>query len=351
MTDTIRFERHRQLSQLHNPMMGGQLDTQQIELRRDPLTGRPSAFNPRLQDKVAMFHGASDEALIERLAEAGRERCFLCEDRWMRMTPTYPDVVIPSGRVQVGSCVLFPNLFPVAQVHAVVRVGDVHHLRLDAFDPSLLHDAFSAALQFVRALARAEPSARHLTLSANYLHPAGASIAHPHFQVVGGDLPLGTVAEMAAACRQHRDAHGSDFWPDLVDAEREAAERVIDDVGPVTWIAAFSPRGANEVLGVLPARRHLLQLDDTDVTALCKGVSCVLKGYRAMGVSTFNFTLFSGPMGAGDDPMRCVMRIISRQNVYENYRTDDYFLQKQLGTELILTPPEQLAAMLRRSFE
>jgi hypothetical protein len=45
------------------------------------------------------------------------------------------------------------------------------------------------------------------------------------------------------------------------------------------------------------------------------------------------------------------MRIISRQNVYENYRTDDYFLQKLLRNELILTTPEALAKNLRQVFE
>ena len=69
-----------------------------------------------------------------------------------------------------------------------------------------------------------------------------------------------------------------------------------------------------------------------------------------MGVSTFNFTLYSGPLGAHDEAFRCFLRVISRQNVYENYRTDDYFLQKLLRNELILTPPETLAASLRDAF-
>ena len=42
------------------------------------------------------------------------------------------------------------------------------------------------------------------------------------------------------------------------------------------------------------------------------------------------------------------VRVITRQNVYPNYRCDDYFLQKLLGEELILTPPEELAENLRR---
>ena len=66
-----------------------------------------------------------------------------------------------------------------------------------------------------------------------------------------------------------------------------------------------------------------------------------------MGISTFNFSIYSGRFGAGDDSFRCFLRVVSRQNVYANYRTDDYFLQKMLRNELILTPPEVLASTLR----
>ena len=84
---------------------------------------------------------------------------------------------------------------------------------------------------------------------------------------------------------------------------------------------------------------------------LAQGLSCVLRGYDSMGVSTFNFAVYSGPLGEQDDSLRCYIRIISRQNVYENYRTDDYFLQKLLRNELILTPPEILATTMRGILE
>jgi hypothetical protein len=41
---------------------------------------------------------------------------------------------------------------------------------------------------------------------------------------------------------------------------------------------------------------------------------------------------------------------VNRQNLYPNYRNDDYFLQKLLQTELILTLPEDLAAEARKYF-
>ena len=70
-----------------------------------------------------------------------------------------------------------------------------------------------------------------------------------------------------------------------------------------------------------------------------------------MGYGTFNFTFFFPPLREQVSWFSPHLRIITRQNFYEAYRTDDYFLQRQLGAELILTPPEKLAQMMRTLFE
>jgi len=350
MTEKIRFVKHFQKSTLHNPMMNNDLDTQELEIRKDPLTGAQSVFNPRLEDKVAMFYGNSDTALIEKMAKESESRCFLCGDRWQAMTPTYPTELVPSGRIQVGSAVLFPNIFPAAQVHAVIRVGDRHYVPLGEFDPLPVGEAFQASLQLSEHLTEKDPGIKYLTINGNYLGPAGASIAHPHFQVLGGDLPFSYLESIFARGRDYFQTHRSCYWTDLIDMERTAGERYIGATGPVEWIAAFSPQGTNEVIGILPERTRFPELDRRDVDGLSDGLVKVFRGYADMGLSTFNFAVYSGPLGERDAAFRCFIRIISRQNVYENYRTDDYFLQKLLRNELILTPPEVLATNLKKHF-
>lgn len=351
MTEKIKFVKHEQKSTIHNPMMNNELDTQALEVRRDPLTGVQSVFNPRLEDKVAMFFGKSDPALIEKLAKESESRCFLCEDRWKEMTPAYPEDLVPEGRIQVGEAVLFPNIFPAAQVHAVIRVGAAHYVPLAEFDPRPVAEALQASLKLAALLSDKDASVRHLTINGNYLGPAGASIAHPHFQVMGGDLPFSYPEKILARSRQYFQANQSAYWTDLLELEKSTNERYIGATGPVEWIAAFSPQGTNEVIGVLPKRNHFLEMDEADVNGLADGLVKVLHGYADMGMSTFNFATYSGPLGEHDDSLRCFIRIISRQNVYENYRTDDYFLQKLLRNELILTPPEVLAKDLGRHFK
>lgn len=350
MAGKIEFVKHTQKSTLHNPMMNNELDTQELEIRKDPLTGAQSVFNPRLEDKVAMFYGKSDAALIEKMAKESESRCFLCGDRWKAMTPTYPADLVPSGRIQIGEAVLFPNIFPAAQVHAVIRVGDRHYVPLAEFDPLPVAEALRASLQLTKELSGKDKTVRYMTINANYLGPAGASIAHPHFQIVGGDLPFSYLESILALSRQYFDANKSCFWSDLAEAERKTGERYIGATGSVEWITAFSPQGTNEIIGVLPERTRFGEMDERDVKGLAGGIVKVLHGYDDMGISTFNLAVYSGPLGERDEAIRCFVRIISRQNVYENYRTDDYFLQKLLRNELILTPPEMLAKNMRRHF-
>jgi galactose-1-phosphate uridylyltransferase len=350
MKEKVRFERHLQKSTFHNPMLGNSLDTQELEIRRDPLMGYQSVFNPRLEDKVAVVFGPSDPALIERLARESEPRCFLCGDKWKHFTPSYPDDLVPGGRIQIGEAILFPNLFPLSQVHAVIRVGASHYLPLKDFDASIVLDAFRVSSAFAKTIFRTMSEVRFLTVNANYLGPAGASIAHPHFQVVGGDLPFTYLEHLLARSKDHFQKHGSSYWVDLVESEKESGDRFIGQTGPVAWITTFSPQGTNEVLGILTKRRDFLEMDEEDMQGLAEGFSLVLKGYDSMGMSTFNFAIYSGPLGGEDNAFRCYFRIISRQNVYENYRTDDSFIQKLLRNEMVLVRPEALASTMREVF-
>ena len=351
MTGKIRFVKHIRKSTIHNPMMNNNLDTQELEIRKDPLTGAQSVFNSRLEDKVAMFYGKSDTELIRKMAEASQANCFLCGDAWKQVTPTYPADLVPEGRIQIGNAVLFPNIFPAAQVHAVIRVGYKHYVPLDEFDPATVKDAFDTSLELAKRLAGdATSGVKFLTINGNYLGPAGASIAHPHFQVAGGDLPFTYLEKIMDRSRKYYQENQSCYWTDLVKLEKSIEERYIGATGPVEWMASFSPSGTNEIVGVLPERTHFLEMGDQDITGLARGLVNVLCGYAGMGISTFNFSVYSGPLGEPDAALRCFIRIISRQNVYENYRTDDYFLQKLLDNELILTPPEALAKTISACF-
>jgi hypothetical protein len=79
-------------------------------------------------------------------------------------------------------------------------------------------------------------------------------------------------------------------------------------------------------------------------------MSKVLAWYEAERLSAFNFTLFGGPVRGREPGFPVVLRIVARSAFKPDYRTDDYFLQKQLGGELIFVSPERMATELRARF-
>jgi hypothetical protein len=108
--------------------------------------------------------------------------------------------------------------------------------------------------------------------------------------------------------------------------------------------------GSNEVLVVHETAADFTRLAEADLDDLADGLSHVLRLYERLGFLSFNWTLFSvhEPSNAG---FNCLLRMVNRQNPYPNYRNDDYFLQKLLQTEIILTLPEDLAQEARTHFQ
>jgi UDPglucose--hexose-1-phosphate uridylyltransferase len=255
---------------------------------------------------------------------------------------------------------VFPNLFPLAALHAVVTYPERHFLRPSEFDPALLAEGFAAALEFARHAEAAYGDLEHLELCCNHMLPAGASMVHPHFQVFGGAAAPWLLRRQWECEAAFREREGAPHWAALVDEETARRERFIDTRAGCTWMAAYAPTGGREVVAVLPGRARLTALDDAQVTELSRGLSKVLAWYEREGLSAFNFTLAGSPLSAGplgggslgDDAAThaVVLRVVARTAFKPDYRTDDYFLQKQLGGELFFSPPERLAAALRDEF-
>jgi galactose-1-phosphate uridylyltransferase len=343
----ICFKASEQVVEFHNPLKNGDLDRQKIEVRLDPLTGRQSIMPETLKGKASILFPETDYEYLYHRFEETRKQCFMCDGKWLETSPRYPETIIPEGRLVRGETVLFPNLFPLAPYHAVVKVGDKHGRTLDDFSGSLLFDAFKVSLDFIRACFKANPEVGFFTINANFLPPAGGSILHPHLQILGSPLPMthhGLLLEKSLA--YYTDT-GSCYWLDLIETERESGQRWLGEIGSSCWFTAFSPLGANEVNSVWPGTSNFLDWDDTDIQTIAEGVRRVLLTYHDLKFSTFNFSCFSGPLGQAAPEFRCFLRLINRQNMHPHYRTDDYYLQKLLENEIIIYPPEDLASLIK----
>ena len=347
----IRFVVEKQVATFINPLKDNQLDRQEIEVRFDPLLGHQSVFNPDLKDKVSILFPETDEKYLADVVEATRPKCFLCDGRWKETTPRYPEELIPGGRLIKNEIVLFPNLFPLFGYHAVIMLGNKHYWRLDDFPVSLLCDAIGICIEFIHKCFKADPGARYFTINANYLFPAGSSVIHPHLQLIGGSLPTTFQEQLIHHSRKYFEKKGSIYWKDLVAVEKNLRQRWIGEIMDSCWISSFSPLGQNEVQAIWPDKKHFLEWNDNDVESAAIGISSILETYYKMKCSTFNFSIFSGALDGFDYGMRSMMRIITRQNVVPDHRTDDYYFQKLLKNEIILLPPEELSQKVKENLD
>lgn len=345
----IAFERIQSEVRFHNPLKDFAEDLHPLEIRRDPLLGDVSIHNPYLKDKAKAFFGECDQDLVRRLVEESRENCFFCGERVEQGTPRFTSDFVAEGRLRVGEAVLFPNLFSLGTHHPVICLCKAHFLKLSEFRPGMLADGLTAAQEFLKIVYQKDPSVAFSAVTANYLFPAGASLVHPHLQMLITPVPYSYHRRLIEAGSSYSWEHGSSYFTDLIDQEREGP-RYVARQGRWDWLVPFSPIGNNEVMAVHDSVPDYGLVSEVDVTDLAHGISRVLSFYETLGHLSFNYAVYSVRNHHAGKGFRCISKIITRQNLYPNYRNDDYFLQKLLQTELIITPPEELAMGLRGHF-
>ena len=346
---SIRFESVESTLVIRNPFSGFAPEEHRVEVRRDPLLGDTSVLNPSQSSKTG-FSGVNDRAFIARLVEESAQGCIFCGERLDERTARYPDDIVPGGRLSRGEATLLPNLFALGAYHPLVVLSRAHFLELPGFTPSLLVDGFAAAREFLRSVHRRDAAVRYAALCANYLPPAGASLIHPHLQLLATPVAYTRHERLLRACRSHHETHGSSCLDDLAREEQRLGQRYAARLGGWHWLAAYAPQGCNEILAVHEAEQDLAALEDDDLMALATGVSKALGFYGRLGLLSFNYALFSARREAPAEGFRLLLRIVSRQNLSPGYRNDDYFLQKLLDADVIVTPPEELARGLRGVF-
>lgn len=333
-----------------NPFSGFAEQEQSVEVRSDPLLGDVSIYNPLLKDKARAFLGENDAELIMKIVEETSKGCIFCSEAVETKTTKYPPSLLPEGRVRKGEAVLFANLFAVGKYHPVIVLSRAHFLQLSEFTVERIGNGFRAAQDFLRAVRERDATAHYATVNANYLLPAGASQVHPHMQMLITPEPYSYQKRLVEAAERYQAEHGSCYFADLIAAEKNTGARYIARTGKWHWMTAFSPMGSNEVMAIHEEKADLGLLSDEEITDLSAGISRVLSFYESRGHLSFNYTLFSVDGSAGHHGSRCLFKIITRQNLYPNYRNDDYFLQKLLQAELIFMLPEELAEELREKW-
>ncbi len=340
----VEFKRYTVASRFSPPGSSGAEGLQEIEFRRDPLTGRWSRIN--IERARRPKQTPSGLAVLRELAERSRDTCPFCPERVETSTPTF--TLLPYRRLRRGDCWVFPNLYPFSKHHAVTVFTPHHYKPLDTITPDELKAGINAAIEYLNDLKKIDRAACYPVLAWNHLPPAGASIIHPHFQVLADERPPSIVSQEIEASEKYEESGGC-FWEELLESEEERGERFVKSSHSVYWITSFSPIGNKEVLAVFKGRSSLDRLTNSEVEEFAEGLAHVLRYYSESGLESLNMLFYSGPLG--DDISRYFYlhaRIIARPAPSTLYVNDDGFLEKLCAEPVIDMTPEDLAKALKK---
>jgi UDPglucose--hexose-1-phosphate uridylyltransferase len=242
-------------------------------MRLNPLTGRwvtivaerarrPTDFAPLSElesyaDRPCPFCPGSEESTppeLEAVGEGGRWR--------MRVVPNlYPAFDGESGFV----------VHHLGPVHVTAEASGIHEVFV--FTPD--HDGGidrlvdEDAAEFMHALKRrlsehaAASGVRYTQVIVNHGRIAGASLAHPHAQILGLPFVPGEILDEERAFARFA---GGCVICTTIEAELAAEERIVFADDDVVCIAPFWSGAPYELL--LMPRRHELHLQDADTASL-----------------------------------------------------------------------------------
>jgi galactose-1-phosphate uridylyltransferase len=330
-----------------SPLKNFEEDLQDIEYRKDHLTGKWSRVNIQRSKRIKQSEGTYD---YEELVKKSKEKCFFCPENLDKSTPRFNPDLIPRGFINRGETRVFPNLFPFARHHAVATVTEKHFLTTGEFEKEQIEDTLSASLEFCRAVYSKDEMAKYITFNWNHLFPAGASIIHPHVQITLDSRPTYMTEIIINASKEHFNRTRRCYWDDLIREEKRIGERYIGASKGITYLTSYSPFGNNEVLIIFKDNSSFTELEEGDVSNLSSGIVNILKGYAAMGVESYNLTTYSGPIAGDLDGFNLHMRFVSRAPPRPYYTSDIGFMEGLHFERVVESLPEDVALTMRNFF-
>jgi UDPglucose--hexose-1-phosphate uridylyltransferase len=294
---------------------------------------------------IAPGRGARPRDILLRSESAAEGACPFCPGQEHETPPEVLATGRPAGglpntppwRVRV-----FPNRYPAvtgaAGRHEVVVLSPRHDDALADLAPAELREFLAVARDRVDQLER-DGRLRAVTVFLNSGAGAGASLSHPHGQILATpEIPAVLRAEVAAHAQQ-RAVHGDCLLCDLAEEARRDGRVVHEDDAAVT----FAPRASrfSWEMHIAPrrcrARLADASADELDAVAIHLGAAC--RALRAAAADpAYNLVLHTSP-SPGED-FHWHVELMPRLAPLAGF---------EAGTGFFINPvaPEDAARMLR----
>jgi len=318
-----------------------------IEFRIDPLTKQQTRINP---DRATRPKQGESDSTFESVVKSSQERCPFCPERIFEKVPKFSENISKEGRFIKGQTVIFPNLNPFGENHAVGVIADAHYLDIEQFSTTLLSDTIVASQNYIQAVHASKPTDKYPVFVWNYLPPSAGSIIHPHIQILVEEEPVPELQKHLTNSSDYFKTNSRNFYSDLVIAELKSGERYIGGNDSVHVITSFAPRGFNEVQFIFPHVSSFTSLNKKQVDHFVEALVKILAGYKSVGVGSFNLASYSAAVNENRDDYWLCIKLFSRPFPKGVYTNDTGPMERMYDSFVIDSPPEILASNLRPFF-
>lgn len=276
--------------------------------RQDPVTGRWVVIAPKRSERphdLASDGPAKEAAATDcpfcpgREAGAGAEILRLPgpPQPWrLRVLANRFPVLGPEGSVERRGDGTFEWLDGVGAHEVVVDSPDHRHSFAELPDDHAA-DVFRTYRARIRALA-ADERVAYVQVFRNEGAAAGASLRHPHSQIIATPVIPGAIKEAYHGARRWRARHGGCVFCHLAQAESEDGSRVVLRTHRFLALAPFASGFAWELM-VLPLEHgpDFHALEDAALAELASVVkACVGRLKALLGPLPYNYFIHSAPL-------------------------------------------------------
>ncbi len=336
----MRFEKIIKTSHFLDPFQSYAPVEKLSEVRVDPLTGSTS----RILDFPVRQLEKTD---LGPIAESTRQFCPFCPSMVEQITPKFDPSLVPRDRYRRGEAVCFPNAFPYDENGAVTVISREHFIPIDGFTGPLISDALECCAEYLTDVLPRQGEAVYQSINWNFLPLAGSSLVHPHLQVMASSTATNYYANITRALETYGRAHGGNFWDELIAGEERAGERFIARTGAVSWLTAFAPMGAFDVIGVLSGASRPADIPGALADEIARALVAVLRFIGSLNITSFNMAFY---FVAGDASFTPHIRICPRIALPPLGTSEINYMKMLHGEPLTTMKPEDICVAIRESW-
>jgi UDPglucose--hexose-1-phosphate uridylyltransferase len=232
---------------------------------------------------------------------------------------------------------------PARGHYEVIIEGAEHRRDLAPATPDVLVDVLQVAQERYRTF-RADPALRFFSLFKNHGVRAGASLIHPHWQLVAGPMVPPLLQRMVDVASDYAEQCGASVYDDYVQRELEVGARIIEEREAFVVLAPYAPQWSGETW-IIP-RTVGVSVGTLSPPQEVREFAVTLRGTlerlaRAFADPDVNVLILSGELSDRvDESFRWHVRIQPRLTTPGGF-------ELATGTAIVTVDPEQTAEMLR----